>query len=364
MAAAFGLFTLGQSVQSASAAEPYKIIAITQTNGTGLMNLIMADSDGRLLYVPRGDHILVFDLDSYKCVGSILGAGSGEVMSPAGEILTGPGVGTIPRTHLADPSLVANFAGFGVAVDTKTHHGFASSSPVLMFDATTLQPIKKIADDALPRGILFEPATERVYVLNGRAPTVTVIDPSDGSVAGTIDVGGFPERGASDSNGRVYIGMVGNEGRIAVVDAKAMKLVTTYSLGMGNHLAGFGIDVTNHILFAMCRSSSCVILNSEDGKIITRLPLPGESFDGGFNPATMEAFSSQANGELTIIKENSPTNFEVEQTVQTKSGGRCCALDTKTGHIIVTATEHAPTTGNQPLVSWGPGLLDLIVVGR
>jgi len=35
-----------------------------------------------------------------------------------------------------------------------------------------------------------------------------------------------------------------------------------------------------------------------------------------FNPETMEAFSSQRDGTLTVIKEKSPTGFEVEQTVQ------------------------------------------------
>ena len=88
--------------------------------------------------------------------------------------------------------------------------------------------------------------------------------------------------------------------------------------------------------------STCVILSADDGKIITTLPLAGGSDGGGFNPVTMEAFSSHGNGTLTIIKENSPTSFEVEQTVQTKPGGKCCTLDTKTGHILVTAIEAAP----------------------
>ena len=103
----------------------------------------------------------------------------------------------------------------------------------------------------------------------------------------------------------------------------------------------------------------------------------------------MEAFSSHGNGTLTIIKENSPTSFEVEQNLQTKQGGKCSTLDTKTGHILVTAIEAAPAPAageaaapaNPPAGEdraagggrgrggrgggrGGPGLLDLIVVGR
>ena len=355
---------LGQPAESTSALAPYKIISITQTNGTGLMNSITADSDGRRLYVPRGDHILVFDLDSHNCVGSMLGAGDSTAMSPTGELLTGPNAGRIPGTRSAAAAAVANFAGYGIAVDPKTHHGFAASNPMLMFDTTTLQPIKKITDDASPRGILFEPATDKVYVLNGHAQTVTVIDTDDGSVSGTIDVGGFPGHGLSDSNGRVFISLMGNEGKIAVVDAKTLRLVDTYSVQGRGRLDGMGIDVAHRLLFVMCSSSRCVILNSDTGTIITTLPLPGESSDGGFNPATMEAFSSQADGTLTIIKENSTTNFVVEQTVPTRPGAKYCCLDTKTGHINLTATENTAARVNQPLVSWGPGLLDVIVVGR
>ena len=58
-----------------------------------------------------------------------------------------------------------------------------------------------------------------------------------------------------------------------------------------------------------------VVLNADDGKILATLPI-GMGSDGAvFNPKTMEAFSSQGDGTLTIVKENSPTSFVVEQTL-------------------------------------------------
>jgi len=276
-------------------------------------------------------------------------------------------------------------------VDPKSHHGISSSSPVSMFDALTMQPIKKITVPTGPDGILFEPATERVYILgHGNAPQVTVIDPKDGTVAGTIDIGGSAEQAASDGKGHVYIDLV-DKAAIAVVDANTMKLTATYSLeGKASGPAGLALDAKNHILFAMCRPSTCVILNADDGKIITTLTLAGGSDGACFNPNTMEAFSSHGNGTLSVIKENSPTSFEIEQTVQTKQGGKCCSLDIKTGHIIVTATEAAPAAAAPDAAApatpadgadragggrggrggrggggrGGPSLLDVIVVGR
>ena len=95
------------------------------------------------------------------------------------------------------------------------------------------------------------------------------------------------------------------------------------------------------------------------------------------NPHTMEAFSSQGDGTLTIIKEKSATSFEVEQTVQTRQRAKTCTLDTRTDHIIVITTEPAPAgastadatpasddQGKKARKGSGPGLLDIIVVGR
>jgi DNA-binding beta-propeller fold protein YncE len=225
-----------------------------------------------------------------------------------------------------------------------------------------------------------------VYILSHQAPNVTVLDPAqDGAIAGTIDLGGAPEQGQSDGQGHVYID-VESEDNIAVVDAKTLKVTAHYPLqGKGSGPAGLGLDAKNNILFVMCRmpTPTCVIMSATDGKIITTLPLAGSSDGGGFNPGTMEAFSSQGNGTLSIIKENSPTSFEVEQTVDTKPRAKCCALDTKLNHIIVTAIEATPAAGADAAATpptggdqaagarrgrggrgGGPGFLDIIAVGR
>jgi DNA-binding beta-propeller fold protein YncE len=353
VAAGAVLATTGISSQTAAAAEPYKILNITQTNGTGGIDYVIADSADRRVYIPRGNQIMVFNLDTYECLGAIPGTG-----------------------------------GHGAVVDPKTQHGFSSSRPVSMFDAQTMQPIKKIDVPTGPDGILFEPATEKVYILGHQTPQISVIDPKDGTVAGSIDIGGAAEQAVSDLNGHVYV-CLEDKAAIGVVDANTLKLTGTYPLqGKASTPAGLGIDVKNHILFAMCRNpATCVIMSADDGKIITTLPLAGGSDSGGFNPDTMEAFSSHGNGTLSIIKETSPTTFEVEQTVQTKPGGKCSNLDTKTGHILVSAIEplpapaagdaanpattpaaspatNAPAGGQRRGGRGGPGILDLIVIGK
>ena len=320
----------------------YKVLDTTQVMGNGGIDYVYADNDARRVYVPRGSSTYVFDLDSHKSVG-----------------------------------VMTNINGRGVAIDTATHHGFSSSSPLGMFDTETMQKIKSIDVTGRPDGILREPFTGKILILSHSAPSITLVDPKDGTVTGTINVGGAMEQAQSDGQGKLYVA-VEDENKIAVVDMKTLKLITKYDLGeKGDEPAGLGLDVKNHILFAMCHSGNCVVLNADDGKLLTTLPIGSGTDGGGFNPNTMEAFSSQGDGTLTIIKESSPKSFAVEQTVTTKQGCKTCSLDTKNNRIVLICTERAPQAAaaapatNTPTGGrrggrggGGPGNLDVLWVGR
>src|SRR3974377_1210437 len=75
--------------QTPSPSPPYKVVKSTQTMGTGGIDYVYADNDNRRLYVPRGNQVLVFDLDTLASVGAI-----------------------------------QNARARGVAVDAKSQHGF------------------------------------------------------------------------------------------------------------------------------------------------------------------------------------------------------------------------------------------------
>ena len=328
---------------------PYKVLDTTQLMGSGGIDYVYADNDGRRVYVPRGADTHVFDLDSHKYIGAI-----------------------------------TNVGGHGVAIDTKTHHGVSSSSPPCLFDTQAMQKIKTIEVQGRPDGILLEPLTDKVYIFSHESPSITVIDPKDGSVVGTIDVGGAMEQAQSDGQGKLYAD-IEDQKKIAVVDVKTMKVLARYDLGASaGEPGGLGLDAKNHILFAMCAGPDvCVVVNADNGKVLATLPIGNGTDGGGFNPATMEAWSSQRDGTLTIIKESSPTSFAVEQTVQTKQGCKTSSLDTKNNQIVLVCTERAaqpaaatattPPATNPPAGGGrrgggrgggGPGNLDVLWVGR
>ena len=111
------------------------------------------------------------------------------------------------------------------------------------------------------------------------------------------------------------------------------------------------------------------MLNADTGKVIDSLPI-GAGTDGAvFNPSTMEVFSSQGDGTLTVIKENSPTSFVVEQTVQTLPRAKTLTLDSKTNNIYLITAEFtpappAPAGGRPGRPQMVPDSFSILVVGK
>jgi DNA-binding beta-propeller fold protein YncE len=309
------LFLLS-AIAISAADGPYQLLKTQKVGGDGGFDYVYADAQSRHLYVPRmGDtkRISVYDLDT---------------LTPVGEL--------------------SNIGAHGVAVDPKSHHAFATSKPVAMWDSKTLKMIKTIDVEGNPDGLLFDPFNQRVYILSHSAPNATVIDAKEGSVVGTIDLGGAPEQAASDGKGHIYIDLEDKD-NVAVVDAKTMKVTANYPLGETKTPAGLAFDAKNEILFVECRNPAVsVIMSAKDGKILATLPI-GTGVDGaGFLPATKEAFSSQGDGTLTVIKETSSTTFEVEQNVKTMPSAKTMTIDFKTNHILLIAAEFGPPPPADP----------------
>ena len=240
--------------------------------------------------------------------------------------------------------------GHGAAVDPKSGHGFASSNPVVMWDTKTLATIKTIQVEGGPDGISFDPFNQRVYIWSHRAPNATVINAVDGAILGTIDLGGAPEQAVTDGKGHIYVD-VEDQANVAAFDAK------------------------NRVLFVACRMPApgvMVMMSADDGKILGTVPLAGGSDGATFNPATMEAFSSTSGGGgiLTVIKENSPASFTVEENLPTMPMAKTLTFDGKTQHVLLIGAEQTPPPNPPPAGGRGgrgqmvPGSFSIVVVGK
>ena len=358
---------------------PYKVLKTAKVGGEGGTDYIYADPVGRRLYITRGATQAQPATDSRAEVPAFekrLTSFNLDTLEPAGVI---PGVG-----------------GNGATVCPNTGHGFTSDHPKpSMFDVKTMQLIKTI--DVPERfsadGIYCDTSNDRVYIGSHPTKSLLVVDAKDGNVLGHIDLGGTPEQTVGDGKGTIYQVLQDRPGSVAVIDATTMKVTKNYPFGDNGGCNGLALDVKNQILFAACSvigpagtpvdpanpSQRFVILSAKDGKILERLPLAGSSDGAVFNPATMEAFSAQGNGTMTIVKEKSATSFEVEQNLKTwpGNGARTIAFDSKTGHLFAMASEVGPPpppppAGTPPAAGGRgagrgaaiPGSFTIIMVGK
>jgi DNA-binding beta-propeller fold protein YncE len=361
IAAALILATVGvDTARQAPAAGPYRVLKTARVAGEGSWDYIYADVAARRLYIPRHPSSADLTKPGPPIIPTRLAIYDLDTLEPVGEI---EGIG-----------------GHGAAVDPASNHGFASSKPVSMFDTKTLKRSKSIdVGAAEPDGIVFDGFNQRVYVFSHPTHSATVIDARDGTVLGVIELGGVPEQGVPDGAGRLYVVMQDTPGSVTVVDVKTMKATAHYPLADVGRCNGLALDAANRVLFAACATSGnpsaqppqprMVILRADDGQVLTTLPLAGASDGAVFNPATMEVFSAQANGTLTIVKEHSPTKFEVEQTLQTMNGARTLTFDSKTGHILTMSDERGPAPATPPGARPAkgtavPGSFTLIMIGR
>jgi hypothetical protein len=352
-------------------AGPYKVLQKARVGGEGGWDYIYADVGDRRLFIPRGASREIPATDTTAAVPASenrIMAYDLDTLAPIGEI--------------------ADTGGNGVAVCPTSGNGFASSHPSLsMFNPKTLKLIKKIdvPEGFRADGIYCDASNDRTYVYSHPTKNALVLNGADGAVLGTIDLGGTPEESVADGKGTLYVVMQA-ESNVAVVDEKTMKTIAHYDFAdKGGRCNGLALDPKNQVLFVACGASSLtpaqgqpsqptmVIMSAKDGKILTTLPLPSGSDGAIFYPATMEAFATLGNGHLAVVKETSPTTFEMEQDLETMNGARTITLDTKTGRILTMAQEYGPPpppTANPPAGGRGrrgavvPGSFTILVIGK
>jgi DNA-binding beta-propeller fold protein YncE len=297
---------------AAHAADPsYRVARTIAAGGEGGWDYLTVDASARRLYVSRGTRVLVLNADS--------GAPEGEIPNTEG-------------VH-------------GIALAPDLGRGFTSNgraNTVTIFDPKTLATLGTVkVPGENPDAILYDPLSHRVFTFNGRTANVTAIEGATGAVAGTFAVGGKPEFAVTDLAGRVYVN-IEDKNEIVAFDSRTLKVEAHWPLAGCDSPTGLAIDVKAKRLFAGCGNQVLVVLNTGGGRAVAKLPI-GKGTDAVvFDPDANLVFSSNGDGTLTVIHEDSPDAFRVVQNLATKEGARTMALDPKTHAIFLPTARFGP----------------------
>jgi YVTN family beta-propeller protein len=302
-------YLLAQDAQAAG----YHLLHEYKLAGDTGWDYLTMDASSRRLYISRGTHVQVLNIDNGKLEGDI-------------------------------PDLKGVH---GIALDKAANKGYISDgrdNSVVVFDLKTLKQTGKVQAGTNPDAILFDPATKRIFAFNGRSGNATVIESKDNSVAGTIDLGGKPEFGVSDGKGKVFVNLE-DKSSLVEIDAKELKVLNTWPLAPGEGPSGLAIDADHEVLFSGCDNEKMAIVDGNSGKVLTTETI-GKGVDAtAFDKSAKQAYSSNGqSGDITVIKENSPTSFAVAANVPTKPRARTMTVDEKTHNLITVTAEFEKAT--------------------
>jgi DNA-binding beta-propeller fold protein YncE len=322
---------------TAYAQQLYHVTAQWKIGGEGGWDYLAIDPASGLLYITHGDHVVVVETASGKVKADITG---------------------LKGTH-------------GVAFDTSGKFGYISdggANEVVAFDRKTDATLQRVPAGANPDGIVFEPVTQTVWAFNGRSKTATVIDDATHQVVATVQLPGKPEFPVADGKGSIYDN-IEDLSQIAHIDAKTHTVLASWPIAPCESPSGLAIDAEHSRLFSVCDNNKMAVVDAATGKVVATPPIGGRPDAARFDVRHNLAFSSNGEGSLTIVRENSSNSYAVQQTLPTKRGARTMALDQASGKIYVVTADFGPLpepTAAQPhpRPTSLPGSFVVLVISR
>lgn len=317
-----------------SAQDPgYAITKRYQLGGEGDWDYLTFDTAAHRLFIARESHVVVVNPDNGAVIGDIPNT---------------------PKVH-------------GIALAYELGRGYitaAGDTAVHIFDLKTLQPLGTVKVGLRDDAIVYDPGTKYVVSMNGKAHSASVIDARTEKVVATIPLPGSPEFAVTDNHGTVYVNTE-DTSLLVEIDLKALKVARSWSVAPCEGPSGLAFDRAHGRLFSGCHNQMMAVSDASVGKVIATVPI-GRGVDANrYDPGTGLAFSSNGEGTLTVVHEDSPTHFSVRGDLETQSGARTMALDPKTHTVYLVTARFAPTAEHQ-VPKWppAPGTFVLLVAER
>src|SRR5215475_7124924 len=328
------LLVLGLSavVMATPASGGYRLLQTISVPGNDGWDHPTVDSAARRLYVTHGTHVVVIDI------------GSGELV---GKIDNTPGV----HFTVIDPDLGRGFISNGGA------------ARLTIFDTKTLATVGEVKTTGEnPGPTVFDPATRRIFTFNLNSSNATVVDAKEGKVVGAFDLGGKPELAGTDGKGSVFINLV-QKNVVLQIDARTMTAGQTWPVAPGEGPRTMAVDQKNGRLSVGCANRRMVILDSNNGRAIGSVPIGAGPDDSAYDPETRRIYTSNGDGTVSVIQQDSPDTYRLLETVKTTPGARNMALDLKTKRIFLPLSDRGHPGPTSPRGALIPGTFRVLVFG-
>jgi len=253
-----------------------------------------------------------------------------------------------------------------LAIDLQGHRLFVAAlgnNSLEVIDLREKKRLHTITGLAEPQGVTFVPATNRVFVANGKDGSVLAFDAASWKPLSSISYGddadnlrydsesghiwagyGSGALGEFDQNGakltdiplgahpesfqlekggsRIFVNLPRSR-KIAVVDRKSRSVLNSW--GTGGPLANYpmALDEANHRLFVVTRfPARLIVLDSDHGQRIASLSVAGDCDDVFLDQRRHRIYAIGGDGEISVFHQKDPDHYEELGRVKTVSGAR------------------------------------------
>ena len=307
-----GSWSQAADMAPATAAPHYKLTKSVSLGAPDRWDYVVFDPATHHVFIAHGDRLEVVDGIDGSVVGQVEGFSGG--------------------THG-----IAIVGELGVGYTDDGRAGEAGA-----FDLKTFKPIKRIATAPDADGMVFDPASQHVFVINGDSGSVTVIDPKQQAAIATVHAGEALEYGVVDALGKLYVN--GSEKKeLLRVDTHTNQIDARWPIPDCTSPHGLAIDTASHRLFASCVNDRLMVVNADSGAVVATLPIGSGTDAVAFDPKRKLIFSSNGrDGTLSVLLEQNAQSFESLETVTTTPSARTMSIDPASGRLYIAAAEYEP----------------------
>jgi DNA-binding beta-propeller fold protein YncE len=267
------------------------------------------------------------------------------------------------------------------AVDTKRNRLFVAAlgnDTVEIIDMKHNRHERSLAGFGEPQGILYFRDHDRIYVANGKADRVDIldadslkvrkrldsedadnlrldrkggkvvvgygkgalrfIDPASEEVSGEVKLSGHPESFQIEEAGsRVFVN-VPTANHIAVVDRVKRALIGKWDTAGAGANFPMALDESGQRLFVGARRPAVLLVyDTATGKVVAKLPIGEDTDDIFFDSTRKRVYVICGGGRIDIFSQDTPDKYSLSSSVQTAPRARTGLFVPSTRRLYVAA---------------------------
>jgi DNA-binding beta-propeller fold protein YncE len=254
-----------------------------------------------------------------------------------------------------------------LAMDVKGHRLLLSAlgtDEVEVIDVAGGAILHKLPGMHEPQGTSYVPASNKIYVANGKDGKLRIYDAASYKSAGEVEFGddadnvrydaaqkwlwvgyadgglaavdiatgkrvkeiyidGHPESFQIEKNGSRIFANVPDAREIEVVDRIQGKILAKWPMVELTKNFPMALDEANHRLIVACRKpAKLVVIDMETGKIVAQLDCPGDSDDIFYDAARKRIYVAGGDGTLEAFAQKSADEYQSLGKIKTAEGAR------------------------------------------